>query len=342
MFIPFLRGFGTRATSLPLHRLEELITPSILATLRTQGYAVIDNVFGSEIALQLRDEVKALRNYMHKNHTHLVGGSGSGNNRSLIPKKDIYEAELLQPETQALAPMCSLLQHDSTLRKALSPAFSTPLDQAIKLQWNAGDGGCFPMHFDTDAAIDTRLITAIWYQNPDWKPEHGGQLQLYPFPVGPAVDLSPILDRMVLFSSRKMVHRVLPSFADRYCFTIWLSGRSEPGTLLSKEQVEKQRNLVRAGLSKKPGEVMTETEAWKLLEIEELRRHALKWVFREEWEESLVQSHPKGQQRDELVARMKFEIEVIEKALRPMLPILERWGANTANCDETGPSIKWI
>ena len=28
---------------------------------------------------------------------------------------------------------------------------------------------------------------------------------------------------MVLFSSQHMLHRVLPSAAERYCFTIWLS-----------------------------------------------------------------------------------------------------------------------
>lgn len=34
--------------------------------------------------------------------------------------------------------------------------------QAIKLQWNAGSGGCFPMHTDSDPAVDTRRVTSIW------------------------------------------------------------------------------------------------------------------------------------------------------------------------------------
>lgn len=336
MLIPGLRGFGTQA-SLPLHRLQEAISPAICAALQNQGYAIVDNIFGNEIALQLRDEVKAIRNYMHLNCTHLISNAG---NRSLLPKKDIYEAELIQPETQAVAPMCSLLQHDDSLRKALSPALeikpSAPAPapapstaasrhlshQAIKLQWNAGDGGCFPMHFDTDASVDNRVITAIWYQNPGWEPEHGGQLRLYPFPLGHPVDISPVLDRMVLFSSGKMVQRVLPSFNDRYCFTIWLSA-SVASQCVSPKEKEQQRARVRAGLGKQD---LSEIEASSLLEIEELRRHAIKWVYREEWETSLLQSHPEGKERDELVTRMKFEIEVIERALRPLLPFLEKWG----------------
>jgi 2OG-Fe(II) oxygenase superfamily len=343
MIIPGLRGFGTQANSLPLHRLQEAITPAICSTLQKQGYAVVDNIFGDEIALQLRDEVKALRKYMHKNCTHLVSGGG---NRSLVPKKDIYEAELMQPETQALAPMCSLLQLDSNLRKALSPALEQPLTsspsttapasrhlshQAIKLQWNAGDGGCFPMHFDTDASVDNRVITAIWYQNPGWKPEHGGQLRLYPFPQGAPVDVPPLLDRVVLFSSGKMVHRVLPSFTDRYCFTIWLSESGKSS--LSPEKIEAQRERVRAGLggNKKAGDCLSERDALELLEIEELRRHAIKWLYREEWEESLLQSHPEGREREELVARRRFEIQVIEKALWPLLPYLESWNKNMSS-----------
>lgn len=38
--------------------------------------------------------------------------------------------------------------------------------QAIKLQYNDGNGGCFPLHVDSDAAVDNRLITAIFYLNP--------------------------------------------------------------------------------------------------------------------------------------------------------------------------------
>jgi hypothetical protein len=44
--------------------------------------------------------------------------------------------------------------------------------------------GCFPLHFDSDAAVDGRRVTALTYLNPEWKPGDGGELVLYPFPVG--------------------------------------------------------------------------------------------------------------------------------------------------------------
>ena len=140
--------------------------------------------------------------------------------------------------------------------------FST--SKAIKLQVNEGQGGCFPCHFDSDEALDGRRVTAIFYLNPrcqpnpsrlcalvkrcahspsdppassiilfclsnhyvlySWKQGEGGELRLYPFPRRPPVDITPIADRLVLFASTRMLHRVLPSTAaNRSCFTIWMS-----------------------------------------------------------------------------------------------------------------------
>jgi hypothetical protein len=63
-----------------------------------------------------------------------------------------------------LAPLCGMLQHDTTLRTMLNlfiPHVQLQ-QQAIKSMCNSGSGGCFPIHSDTDAAVDARKITAIW------------------------------------------------------------------------------------------------------------------------------------------------------------------------------------
>ena len=62
------------------------------------------------------------------------------------------------------------------------------------------------MHYDSDEQVDGRRVTAIFYLNSDWRPSHGGQLQLFPFPDDP-VAIEPIADRLVLFSSCRMLHR---------------------------------------------------------------------------------------------------------------------------------------
>jgi hypothetical protein len=53
------------------------------------------------------------------------------------------------------------------LPSAVAWPCAAPL-QAIKLQYNAGSGGCFPMHFDSDEQLDGRRVTTIIYLNPRW------------------------------------------------------------------------------------------------------------------------------------------------------------------------------
>eukprot|EP00664_Eupelagonemidae_sp_cell27_P009852 gene9852-7414_t len=54
------------------------------------------------------------------------------------------------------------------------------LDQ-VKVQYNEGAGGCFPMHFDTRRCRQSRRhLTMVLYLNPLWEPQHGGELRLFP------------------------------------------------------------------------------------------------------------------------------------------------------------------
>jgi hypothetical protein len=53
-------------------------------------------------------------------------------------------------------------------------------------------------------------VTAIFYLNDGWTPDHGGKLRLYPFPEAPPVDVAPLAGRLVLFSSTQMHHRWRP------------------------------------------------------------------------------------------------------------------------------------
>ncbi|RMZ56223.1 hypothetical protein APUTEX25_002413, partial [Auxenochlorella protothecoides] len=265
-----------------------------------KGWAVADGVFGSDVTSALRTELASLAPSMQHNSTVLVHpASGT----SLLPKLAINEAELRDPATCAAAPLCSALQEDATLRVMLSlflPGLRLE-SQAIKAQHNTG--GCFPIHTDSDFGVDGRCITAIAYLNPGWQPWQGGELRLYPWP-SEAVDIAPLNDRLVLFSSKTMLHRVLPSrAADRYCFTMWLSeGRSQarPPTPLQPE-------------------VGTSEEAWRRLVHPSLRKHAARWWLRDEWAASLEQAHPPSPARDALLEGFWGELGIIERVVKPLV-----------------------
>lgn len=68
-----------------------------------------------------------------------------------------------------------------------------------------------------------RKLTCIVYLNENWKKGDGGELVLWPFLQKPIV-IPPLMDRLVMFRSDLLLHRVLPSTVPRYCFTVWVDG----------------------------------------------------------------------------------------------------------------------
>ncbi|PNW74928.1 hypothetical protein CHLRE_12g504100v5 [Chlamydomonas reinhardtii] len=293
---------------------ERVITPEVAEHLGAQGYAVVDGVFGGEAARRLRGEVVRLYEggHMHKNCTHLV----KDNSTSLVEKAHIHEAELtLDSGVQAAAPLCSALNTDRTLATMISLFLpQLTLDsQAIKLQYNAGGGGCFPMHYDSDEQLDGRRVTAIFYLNPDWTEADGGQLRLYPFPGAP-VDVAPREDRLVLFASTRMAHRVLPAAAPRCCFTIWLSQSR-------RRAFVRQAPSLSALEPSSPDDVAA---AARFLLHPAVRQHVSKLVYAEEWARSLEESHGDSDTRGAMLEQHHKEVDIIRRSLAKYLPVVEK------------------
>ncbi|GFR46885.1 hypothetical protein Agub_g8526 [Astrephomene gubernaculifera] len=296
---------------------ERAITPDVAQHLSDHGYAVVDGIFGKDVARQLRAEVVELyeRGLMRKNCTHLV----KDNATSLVEKSHVHEAELtLDANIQSAAPLCSSLNSDRTMATLLSLFMpQVTLDsQAIKLQYNAGGGGCFPVHLDSDEQLDGRRVTAIFYLNPDWHEGQGGQLRLYPFPSGPPLDLPPLEDRLVLFSSCRMPHRVMPATAPRCCFTIWMSQ-------------SRRRSFVRSAPSLASLEPAAPPEqdpaaAVRFLMHPAVKQHVCKLVYGEEWAQSLQESHAESAVREAMLQQHWREVDVIRRSLGKYLPTIER------------------
>jgi SM-20-related protein len=88
----------------------------------------------------------------------------------------------------------------------------------VQLACYPGGGAHYARHVDAPPGHKLRRVTGIVYLNPDWKPEHGGQLRLH---LDPVLDVEPVLDRLVVFLSEKVPHEVLPAFDTRYAVTSW-------------------------------------------------------------------------------------------------------------------------
>ncbi|RLN99674.1 hypothetical protein DYB28_009235, partial [Aphanomyces astaci] len=237
------------------------ILPQAGPSLLQNGYAVMDNAFHPSLAQALKAEIQSLRGDLYANATHVFV---AGKDEPLLLEKDhIHEMELLTvPPSHA---HLNQWFHNPILRESLNSAIPS-LEAArhmIKVQFNEGHGGCFPMHFDT-YGDDGKCLTAILYLNEEWVHGHGGELELFPFPHAP-VTIAPLFNRLVLFS---------------YCLTTWLyrspQATSSPPLLPPPPPLKGEESYHRM---------------LRKLMISPFRRHLAKLRYADAWKQSLVASH---------------------------------------------------
>lgn len=294
----------TAATSTIFPNATQLNAQFTAASAHVQryGYAVVDNVFTSEQCHAFRSEICNLHAHqlMIPNHTHLVTTQSNTPVTSYLAKRGIHEQELELEGISDIVPALAQLNADRTILTALNthiPSLHLS-SQRIKVQYNEGNGAGFPIHVDNDARLDGRRITCLLYLNPEYptaadnsnasntRETHGGELRLYPFPYH-HIDITPTFNRLVLFTSHTMLHRVLPSRVPRLCFTIWMSSTMPATTMTATapttdllRSIPEWSQLSSAQLS-----------ALSALLHPQVRLHTAKYFLHHEWLQSLEQSH---------------------------------------------------
>ena len=174
--------------------------------------------------------------------------------------------------------------------------------RTVKLQHNRGLGGCFPMHYDNPGAPSRRALTAILYLNPRWAPGDGGELVLAPF-CAPGVRIAPTHDRLCVFLSDRVCHRVAPSDAERFCLTVWVDARDETDANRPEDATLRVAPEERADVASLAGR----------LRVAASQRVLSRAVHREQYERSLrecMRSAPREQMEAMLEAHAKALREV--------------------------------
>jgi SM-20-related protein len=156
-------------------------------------------------------------------------GLGRGSTRRLDRETRGDEIAWLDP-VGAPAPLADLCAAFAELRDGLNRAAYLGLDRFdVQIARYPGDGAAYQRHRDAfpgqaSHGQANRRLSAIYYLNPDWQPAHGGCLRLH-LPEG-AVEVEPVLDRLVAFASERIEHEVRPTFAPRWAVTAWFYGRA--------------------------------------------------------------------------------------------------------------------
>lgn len=112
-----------------------------------------------------------------------------------------------------------------------------PLREALRLALGDGEfhasvyapGAFYRRHVDAFADArpgPRRLLSFVYYLNPGWEPADGGELALWQDEGGEPELISPVEDRLVVFSSAQVPHEVrAPVHRERFALTGWWRSR---------------------------------------------------------------------------------------------------------------------
>lgn len=87
-------------------------------------------------------------------------------------------------------------------------------------------GAFYKKHMDAFRGEANRVLTTVFYLNPSWTTEDGGELVIYPEHdpdnQGSILEkVMPTFGTMVIFLSEEFPHEVLPAMRDRYSIAGW-------------------------------------------------------------------------------------------------------------------------
>ena len=181
------------------------------SVLETETYAVIDGLLGETMCSAMRAEAVALLG-----ETALT--------EQIISTDTRAASVIIEPELFMQAPLCTeyVLDCAKTLAPLLSGRFGPLSDDAScnMLACYGVDGGNFPVHIDNHGNRDRRVLTLIYYMNPNYD---AGR-QVHPRPTLPA-GTNPCFRRAV---ARAHVTAVL-RLTQGGCFVPWrITDRAPP------------------------------------------------------------------------------------------------------------------
>lgn len=196
---------------------EMRLADAEVVALGDRGFLVRDGFLGRAGALALHAAVERLGGELRP--AGLSRGAGYRIDRAT--RGDAIAWLTREHTSPVLAP---LWDRFIALREALNRDAYLGLGRFdVQLACYAGDGARYELHRDAGPGQAGRRVTAIYYVNPEWCPDHGGLLRLH-LADGPH-DVAPVLDRLVVFLSERLPHEVRPVFAPRLAVTAWYYGR---------------------------------------------------------------------------------------------------------------------
>jgi SM-20-related protein len=198
---------------------QELISqPDIdqmCSALYQEGWAVLDNFLSGSFIHLMRGDLMALdqEEKFHK--------AGIGREQDFIRREDIRSDRICWlddiNDTQHL-----FMQMLDQLMTAVNRRLFLGMNHFEAMYAIYEPGQFYRKHMDSFKGQRNRIMTLVFYLNPNWSAEQGGELVLYPEEGDtPITTLLPKAGTVVAFLSEEFPHEVLPTHDTRYSVAVW-------------------------------------------------------------------------------------------------------------------------
>jgi len=194
------------------------------------GFVIKDNFLGKEKLLEIWEESNSLYNHGKLQRA----GMGTGASDHWVNEKARSDHVLwlnsafdTSFDNEGIDAIRKLINTIDQIRHQLNEDINLD-SQKIQMHLTCypGKGARYMRHLDAYVGASARKITCLYYINPNWKEEDGGQLRIFD-PKQEAqsdekfMDIAPLGDRLLIFQSRVLEHEVLPVHAHRFALTVW-------------------------------------------------------------------------------------------------------------------------
>ncbi|MBT1442932.1 2OG-Fe(II) oxygenase [Shewanella sp. JM162201] len=192
---------------------SESVLDEVADALVARGYVCLDGIIDPQLVSALRDKV------FNDDGAHLRPasiGRGHEQHRNADIRGDSIRwlSHECQTDSRYLTLMESL--KDGLNRRLYMGLFDYESHYALYRP-----GAFYKKHVDALKGSQNRILTTVFFMNPDWQSEHGGLLKLYEEDGTPLEDIAPLMGRLVIFLSERFPHEVLPTEVDRASIAGW-------------------------------------------------------------------------------------------------------------------------
>ncbi|MGI3015944.1 2OG-Fe(II) oxygenase [Shewanella algae] len=193
--------------------LNDELLDRIADALTDKGYIVLEDVLPETLSSALLDKV---------NHSPVESFRwaeiGRGNER--VREQEI-RSDRIRWLNEAQQPDADYLEYMACLRHGLNRRLFMGLFDYESHYAFYRPGTFYRKHLDALRGSRNRILTTVFFLNPDWQLGDGGELMLYEEDDALLEQIPPRMGTLVIFLSERFPHEVLPTHKDRASIAGW-------------------------------------------------------------------------------------------------------------------------